>query len=179
MIKINSLYSLEHVSDCYVLDDENNIINNNTGSIKAVSISKRGYPYVSLNSATQNNRQVKVPIHKIIALARIANKPYKLIEHLDDNKLNNDPNNLLFSNHQQNGLRSFVNGCHNVNYREYDVVLFNGNCYRGPLKEISKLSGISVGTLYDYYYRNKSGITLDGQPVSSRTKIIGVSVADD
>ena len=57
MIKINELYSLQNISDCYYIDDNLNIINANTNHIKTQTLGKRGYLYVSLND--KKNKLIK------------------------------------------------------------------------------------------------------------------------
>ena len=58
-------------------------------------IAGRGYVYVSLFSPLRaKNRFIKM--HKIVALCMINNGPYILIEHINDNKLDNSPENLKF-----------------------------------------------------------------------------------
>ena len=150
MIQINKLYSLEIVKDIYYINDKFEIINSHTNNVKIVSVGKRGYPYVTLE--TTENRNIKVPLHKIIALAFIENKPYELIEHIDDNKLNYSIDNLKFSNHKNNAMTASRNGLLKRKENIFDVILHNGQSYCGTLKNISKLSGIPKGSLYDHYY---------------------------
>ena len=56
MIKINTLYSLENISDIYYITDNLDIININTNHIKAQTLGKRGYYYVTLSD--KNGKQI-------------------------------------------------------------------------------------------------------------------------
>lgn len=158
MIQINTLYSLENVQDFYYLDEKNlEIVNILTKKTKTISINKRGYPVVYLQRKDRIHQQ-NVPMHKIVALALIKNAPYKVIEHKNDNKLDYRPENLTFSNQKNNALRAFDNKKRIVSARVFKVVTIKGMIYTGTIREISKKSGISVGTLYDnFLYRCKDG----------------------
>lgn len=93
MIQISSLWSLENIEDFYFITESKKVININTGQIKKPTKSKkRGYWYYTLQ--TKDKKQKKVYVHKIIALAFIKNQPYEIIEHLDDDKDNNEISNL-------------------------------------------------------------------------------------
>lgn len=160
MIQVCSLYSLEIVKPIYYVTTDLRVINIVTNIEKSLSINKGGYPYVSLE--TIENRTLKVPIHKIIALAFIYNGPYKLIEHLDDNKLNYSLSNLKFSDSRSNTLNAFKNG-KIVRYESIFRVVFDNYDVVGSMYELSQQLGISRGTLYDIYYNkrfltNKQGI---------------------
>lgn len=175
MIQVCSLYSLEIVKPIYYITNDLKVVNVVTMTEKLLSINKGGYPYVSLE--TVENRTLKVPIHKIIALAFIYNGPYKLIEHLDDNKLNYSLSNLKFSDKRSNMLNAFKNGKVNryesifcIDFGTYDVI--------GSMYELSQQLGISRGTLYDIYYNkrydtNRQGIKniyiIGQQTVESRS----------
>lgn len=151
MIKISSLYSLENVQDFYELDENTlEVWNTKTGTIKTVNINKRGYPIVFLQKKG-GGHCINVPMHKIVALALINNGPYRLIEHLDDNKLDYRPENLAFSNQSNNGFHAFDNGKHVVIARTFAVLLENGKEYSGTMRKISNDSGVPLGALYDNF----------------------------
>lgn len=163
-MKINELYSLGHISPCYELNENNEVINTVTGATKKVTIGTRGYPYVSLNSKDQENRQVKVPVHKIVALARINNGPYTLIEHLNDDKLNYDVSNLAFSNKKNNSLHAIDNGKRLIKSATFQVGDTNDFVvYEGPIKEIANHTNIPKSTLYMHLY--SGGTSSDGSLV--------------
>ena len=125
-------------------------------------IAGRGYVYVSLFSPLRaKNRFIKM--HKIVALCMINNGPYILIEHINDNKLDNSPENLKFSDKRSNSISMYKNGISNHDESVFEVKMMDGALYVGTMKEISSKSGIPRGTLYDRFYK---GIG----PDTSRTK---------
>ena len=149
MIRISSLYSLENVSDCYFFDEHSlSVINITTGNKKTISVNKRGYPVVYLQRKN-GKHQMNIPMHKIVALACINNGKYSIIEHLNDNKLDYRPENLAFSSQKNNSLRAFDNKKRMCKARTFKVVTTDGDSFCGTMREISKLSGIPMGTLYD------------------------------
>ena len=155
MVRINSLYSLEIVMDYYYISEDLRIVNNVTKTEKKISINKRGYPYVTLE--TRENRNIKVPIHKIVALAFIKNAPYELIEHIDDDKMNYAITNLKFSNHKNNARSASKHGLLHKKEAVYRLSLKSGEVFMGTIKELVKLSSIPKGTLYDNYYTARNG----------------------
>lgn len=102
IIQINKLYSLQDIQPYYYISEKYKVINMETNREKVVTIGKRGYPYVTLETSTAGKNK-KVCMHKLVALAFIDNKPYILIEHKDDNKLDYRKENLIFGNHSTNG----------------------------------------------------------------------------
>lgn len=153
-IKINTLHSLEDVKDYYVITEDLKIVNTCTGYVKTLWLNHGGYPTVTLE--TNSSRNVNVVMHKIVALAFIENlKTYELIEHLNDIKTDYSVNNLMFSNHSNNGKRAFQNGLINRVERTYRVTMYDGTSYIGTMKELSKALGISRYTLYDNVYKDR------------------------
>lgn len=154
--KVNTLWSLESVSDCYVFcHEDQKIYNSNTGKSLKISRDFQGYPIVYLCQKISSLSSKSVFYHKIIALALIHNGPYELIEHLDDNPLNNDVSNLRFSNKKENGIHAFQNGKHVHLSSEFEFCTEDDVVYRGTIKEISRESGIPEATLYDRIYANR------------------------
>lgn len=157
MIKINELYSLENISDCYYVNDNCQVININTGHIKSQTLGPRGYFYVSLNEKI-TNRQVKVCMHKIIALAFINNGPYEVINHIDGNKHNNDVSNLEFCTQAYNTHHAFVNGLVPIYSKKYRIERFVPpffiSYHEGTMKELVNELKIPQGTLYDIFYKD-------------------------
>lgn len=158
MIKINSLYSLDNVLDCYVVDEFGNIINSITGKMKKFSLSKRGYYYVSL-SLKNSKKQLKVYVHKIIALAFIKNNKYEVINHIDGNKLNNSINNLEFCSQKKNINHAWNTKLITRKEKIFTVTFLNSkNEISGTIKELANIIKIPKGTLYDLYYKKKGSI---------------------
>jgi len=156
LIRIDTLYSLDDVGSQYYFDTESlSVINADTKLKKKVSVNKRGYPVVYLGRKSDVNsvrKQRNVPMHKIVALSMIANEPYKLIEHLDDNKMNYAPENLLFSDNRTNTLRMYKNGITNHHDKTFVLETIDGEIYTGTMKELSAITKIPRATLYDRYY---------------------------
>jgi hypothetical protein len=155
MIQICSLYSLHDISPVYYINTKRQVINIQSNAVKKVWITSNGYPSVTL--ATKDKKAKNVTMHKIVALAFIKNKPYKVIEHIDDNKLDYRSKNLKFSNQKDNVLSAIRNGKKIIRERIFKVLLVSGDKYTGSMKEISEQTGIARGTLYDhFYYRQKT-----------------------
>lgn len=154
IVQINKLYGLENISDCYYLNNDFMVVNINTGKIKTISINHKGYAYVSLNEKF-TNIQIKVFMHKIVALACINNGPYNQINHKDGNKLHNHPDNLNFCTAKENIDHAFNTG---LIYREEKIfkIKYNNSLESvGTIKQLSESEQILKGTLYDLYYKNK------------------------
>ena len=110
-IKICTLWSLEKVKPNYTFDlDDRRIYNEKTGLPLREMKDSGGYRKVELQTVGKKTKPLYVRIHKIVALAMIHNGPYELIEHLDDDKENNDPGNLAFSTHRENAISMLRNG---------------------------------------------------------------------
>ena len=155
-IQVNKLYSLENVRDCYYVTKYNLVMNIQSFQYCSINCTHQGYLYVTLGIAPEgSNNWRKVSLHKIIALARINNGPYKCIEHINDNTFDLSVSNLKFSTQQANALSAFRNGKHVCQSNIFRVVLFDGSEYVGTFKEIEALSGIPKATLY-YRYMNGS-----------------------
>ena len=153
MIKINTLYGLTNISDCYYVTEDRDIINRTIGKVKTQTMGKHGYYYVSLNEKG-TNRQVKVTVHKIIALAFIRNAPYEVINHIDGDKTNNDVSNLEFCSSRENAIHAWKH--HLITRKERTfIVEFLNYSVRGTMKELHNETGISRGTLYDLFYKKK------------------------
>ena len=183
LIQINSLYSLENVSPIYYLDTEKlSVMNIRTGKEKKISPNKRGYPvvYLELKKHKLSGRTAaNVTMHKIVALALIKNAPYTLIEHLDDNRMNYNPENLRFSDQRSNIESMYRNGISNHHDKFFIIEMVDGTQYVDTMKNLSKILGIPRATLYDRYYFSRSNnsprskhqikeITIAKEPQSNR-----------
>lgn len=154
MIKVNSLYSLENISDCYSVTDDGQIVNTTTGKVKSQSTLKNGYRYVSLNEKV-TNRQVKVTVHKIIALAFIRNEPYEVINHINGCKTDNLKENLEFCTQRNNVIHAWKSGLVVRKERVFTVRFTNGLTTSGTMKDLSQRLSIPRQTLYDLFYKQK------------------------
>lgn len=172
-IPLNSLYSLEDVRPYYFLTKNNLVFNKESNSYCAISMTRAGYPYVTVAlGELGSNAWRKITLHKIIALARISNKSYGCIEHINDNPLDLRVKNLKFSTQQQNCLSAFANGHQYAPSALFRVELFDGRILEGTLKQIQKDTGISRITLYDRFYKGpRERATNSRQKVKSVIKI--------
>ena len=156
-IKINTLYGCENVKDIYYLDGYD-VVNVKTHHVKAINRlnTKRAYPYVTLETKDGSSNK-KCLMHHLIALAYIENKPYDVIEHLNDDPMDYRVKNLIFSDHSQNGKRAFENGRPNRIDKIFRLKMKDGDCFVGTMKELSEKTGISRQTIYDRYYNQRPG----------------------
>lgn len=157
MIKVNSLYSLENISDCYSVTDDGQIVNTTTGKVKSQSTLKNGYRCVSLNEKV-TNRQVKVTVHKIIALAFIRNEPYEVINHINGCKTDNRKENLEFCTYRDNSRHAWKTGLIVRKERLFTVRFVNGLTSSGTMKDLSQRLSIPRPTLYDLFYKQKGSV---------------------
>ena len=149
-IKICTLWSLEKVKPNYTFDlDDRRIYNEKTGLPLREMKDSGGYRKVELQTVGKKTKPLYVRIHKIVALAMIHNGPYELIEHLDDDKENNDPGNLAFSTHRENAISMLRNGKGNFDPSQFEFTALDGTVYSGSLEEISSQIGIPRRTLSD------------------------------
>ncbi len=172
MVRINSLFSLEDIKENYFLTDNLEVVNVQTGKKLKVWVSVRGYPTVTLQ-AKSSIRGKNIPMHKLVALAFINNGPYELIEHKDDNKLDYRPENLKFSNKSSNGKNAFITGHHVRQEKIFQLQMVSGEIYKGTMKELSKLTGISRATLYDRVYKERNPLK-GGKPKTRRNKVLTI-----
>lgn len=153
MVQVNTLYGLEQISDCYYVTRDGEIYNKD-GYCKTQTLSKRGYYYVSLNEK-HTNRQVKVPVHKIIALAFIRNAPYEVINHIDGDKKNNSIDNLEFCTQQRNVRHAWEHGMIVRNERIFTVEFTDHSFLTGTMKTLAVKINVPRVTLYDLFYKQR------------------------
>lgn len=163
-VQINQLYSLRHVSPCYFVNESLDIVNSRTGHVKRQSTDYRGYKYVTLNGL--DNKQIKVFVHKIIALAFINNGYYKVINHKNGIKNDNRVCNLEFTTHSENEKHAFRIGLAVRDEMVFKVALKDGASASGTAKELAKRLGIPRGTLYDNYYFDRKSRKIESIAVS-------------
>lgn len=155
-VRISDLWGCENVKPYYYLFGYN-VINANTGHVKTVSKlnTKRGYPYVTLET---NGGNKKCLMHHLIALAYIENKPYDVVEHIDDDANNYNVENLMFSNQRQNIRRAFANGHSNRVDKVFKMTTKDGKEISGTIKELSVITGIPRQTIYSRIYRKSLSV---------------------
>jgi hypothetical protein len=80
--------------DKYEVSNLGNVRNTKTGKILSPSIDSHGYYRLNL---CKDNKRVAVRIHTIVAQTFLDNvENSKYVEHIDENRLNNNVNDLKF-----------------------------------------------------------------------------------
>jgi hypothetical protein len=99
----------------YEVSNLGNIINNKTGRILKPQIDTHGYYRVNLRN--DGNTYAK-KIHKLVAEYFIAN-PYnkQCVDHIDNNKLNNNISNLRYCTQQENCMNSKLSSRNTSNFK--------------------------------------------------------------
>lgn len=175
-VPICELYSLENVSQKYVLSPMDLVFNRASGKYSAINFTRSGYPYVTL--MTTDSAWRKVTLHKIVALARIHNGPYEIIEHINDNPLDLRHCNLKFSTQRENVCRAFGNGRRDCPARRFRLELVTGQVFEGTMLELQNFTHIPRMTLYDRLYKQQRGIaTLYGR--SSIRSVVEIEAAPE
>lgn len=148
MVRICSLYSMENIENYYFITDDLEVISTKDNKTIKPWVSVRGYPTVTLKALSTPRGCRNIPMHRIVALAFIENRPNVLVEHIDDNKLDYHPDNLKFGTKSSNGKNAFITGCHIRPERRYHLELIDGSVYEGTMKELSAQTGITRSVLY-------------------------------
>ncbi len=88
--------------DNYFISSHGNVENGYTGKLIRPWISSKGYYYVGL---CKNGKKRSVSVHKLVANAFVDNPDNKLcVDHIDNNRLNNNESNLRFATYTENGI---------------------------------------------------------------------------
>ena len=107
----------------YEVSNLGNVRNIKTGKILKPGIDSHGYYRLSL---CRNGNEYKKLIHKLIAEYFIAN-PYnkQCVDHIDNDRLNNNINNLRWASYQENNMNSKLSSKNSSNYKG---ISFNKRC---------------------------------------------------
>lgn len=173
-VQICTLLGFEHIRPCYWLTSYNLIYDIDMQRYPVIGISNVGYPYVGLRTNVVNKHAFNALLHRVIALARIANQSHEVVEHLDDNPLNLRVSNLKLSTSRENSLRAFANSRRCCPEATFVAALADGTVHVGTMSELAMCTGIPLGTLYDRYYKGPINPDLMSRSCLSRNKINAV-----
>ena len=99
----------------YEVSNLGNVRNNKTGRVLKLQIDTHGYYRVSL---CKDGKPFNKKIHKLVAEYFIPNPFNKLcIDHVDNNRLNNNVNNLRWVTSQENCMNSKLSSRNTSNYK--------------------------------------------------------------
>lgn len=88
----------------YSINKNGEVRNDNTGKIKSTFINKKN-KYLMLD-LWENNKSIKVPLHRLIAESFIPNPENKpCVDHIDGNRQNNSIENLRWATYSENNSR--------------------------------------------------------------------------
>ncbi|MGL5575244.1 MAG: HNH endonuclease [Sarcina sp.] len=94
--KINSLDGLSNIKKHYWITSEGKVLSSSRGSLREMSqsINKKGYKQIGLMD--NNGKQITLPIHRLVALAFCDeySDEKNHVNHIDENKENNNYTNL-------------------------------------------------------------------------------------
>lgn len=145
------------VKSCYVINDQGEIINRNTGNSLKLLNGKGGYKMVSLMK--NGGGTTYLPYHRIrmMAFKPIENMEKLQVNHIDGDKTNNSLENLEWVTAKENIHHAWVSGlssakniegeksnfCHNSEAQAIKVVeLLKTNLYTD--KEIAEMTGTNA-----------------------------------
>jgi hypothetical protein len=118
----------------YSINKNGDVKNNKSDKIRKPRLrGKENAKYLSVNLMDNNNKIKHICIHKLLALTFIPNpNNYKIIDHIDRNKLNNNINNLRWTTISDNSINKPVIG--KLPYRH--IYLYK-NVYRISIERIN------------------------------------------
>lgn len=92
----------------YIINNEGNVINKDTGKIKSHNNNTKGYLFVSLY---KENKVKQLYVHRLVALYFIPNpNNFETVNHIDGNKENNHVQNLEWCTLTDNIRHAFRTG---------------------------------------------------------------------
>lgn len=95
--------------DDYEINDEGIVRNTARTKVVAQSLDKTGYMRFGLK--TKGGMIKHCSVHQFVALAFIGPRPKGMIvHHIDSNRMNNSPNNLLYVTHKENHRYAVMSG---------------------------------------------------------------------
>jgi hypothetical protein len=168
----------------YIIDEDGNILNSDTGLILRQRLNPNGYFMIGL---MQDGIQVSHRVHRLVAEAYLE-KPFPdaTVNHIDGNKQNNRVDNLEWISLKDNIIHSYELGISKRGedktqaiLSESDVEIIKLSFVKGASgSELSEQYGVSLTTIYDI----RRGITWKHvRPelqwdVSGRTKLTEIDI---
>ena len=116
LVQINQIQGYENIKDCYWIsnNDEDKIINKNTGKIMKILLDKGGYKRVNLMTIDGKVKTCRIHVIKAKAFLYTPNPiSYNVIRHLNDVKTDNRLINLAWGTRSANTMDSIRNGSFN------------------------------------------------------------------
>ena len=116
-VQICQIQGYENIKDYYYLSnsDEDKVINENTGKQLKIRLNDRGYKRINLQTKDGKVRNCKIHIMKAKAFIYSPNPlSYNVVRHLNDVKIDNRLENLVWGTQSDNNLDCIRNG--NYNY---------------------------------------------------------------
>ena len=122
-----------------------------TNKLKKATIKNTGYKCVDLYL---NGKRENKTIHRLVAMAFIPNpNSYKVINHIDGNKLNNNVNNLEWCTQSYNIKHSYDNNLHiptiekAINSRKRKILCHQNNKKYNSIIEAAKDLNLNTGKI--------------------------------
>ena len=128
---------IEGHEGAYLISNTGKIFNQKTKKYLKPSVASNGYLHVTLCYGKRED----VFIHREVAKAFIPNSDnYTVINHIDENKLNNNANNLEWCNHKYNLNYGKMQTSRNKSVVSIDR--YNRKCFFASMKEASEKLGV-------------------------------------
>lgn len=172
----------------YSVSNFGNIKNNKTNRILKQSVNSRGYKHVTLNDK-KNQR-----VHRLVALTFIPNlENKKCVDHINNDKTNNNVNNLRYVTIQQNNFNqklsskntSGIKGIsYYVNINKYRAqIQFNGKSYHlgyfETIEEAKEARIKKANELFGEYTNACEKQIIINIPKNKKIKNINIEFYDD
>ena len=158
----------------YIITKSGEIFSNNylrTGKTKIMKQQTDRYGYKYLKLFRDNGKDIKMKVHRLVAIAYIKNpKNKKQINHKDGNKINNNENNLEWATSGENQKHAWKNKLRTFTEKQKIAVsknirkAINSNKGRTPHNKISTTIELNIindiinNNLYKYQIANKYNI---------------------
>lgn len=134
----------------YFITEDGEVFSNKQGVLKKITPYKNRRGYLTVRLCPKPYTQYRTGIHKLVAETYLDNpNNYPQVDHIDENKLNNNISNLQWIDNQRNCEKSFCK-----------IIWIIENINTKKIMEVSNLSkfcrenNLSSGTLQQTYSNN-------------------------